>query len=213
MKGELPRADARAEAYVECVADAVTRQVEPQRGWEVVVFREQDANAFALPGGKIGVFTGMLDVAENQDQLATVIAHEVAHVVADHPNERLSTAYAAQQGLQLAQVMAGGPSGQRSQLMGLLGLGAQFGVLMPFDRAQEREADLVGLDLMAKAGFDPSESIGLWQNMARAGGAQPPEFLSTHPSTESRMAELRARLPRAQQLYARTRARPECDGR
>ena len=215
VKAETPRvSDSGVEAYVRCVAGAITRRVEPQRSWEVVVFREADANAFALPGGKIGVLTGMLRVARTQDQLATVIAHEVAHVLAAHPNERVSTTYAAQQGLQLAQAVAGGPGGERNQLMGLLGLGAQFGVLMPFDRAQEREADLLGLDLMAEAGFDPAASLELWQNMAAAsGGSQPPEFLSTHPAPEARMAELRARLPRAQAISARARSagvRPSC---
>ena len=120
--------------------------------WEITVFADDQANAFALPGGKIGVYTGLLDVAENQHQLAAVVAHEVAHVTSRHSNERVSTNFVTQTGLQLAQVAAGGNSPERQQLFGLLGMGAQVGVVLPFGRAQESEADLVGLDYMANAG-------------------------------------------------------------
>jgi predicted Zn-dependent protease len=167
------------------------------RSWEIVVFRDDTPNAFALPGGKIGVNTGLFSVARNQDQLATVLGHEVAHVVAQHSNERVSTAYAAESGLQLAQAIAGAPGAEQSQLLALLGLGAQVGILLPYGREQEREADLIGLDLMADAGFDPRESIALWQNMAQAGGGQPPEFLSTHPSHGTRIQALAQRMPEA----------------
>jgi predicted Zn-dependent protease len=200
--------------YVHCVADAVTKVLTPAesqvRTWEVVVFASKDANAFALPGGKIGVYTGLLDVAKTQDQLAAVIGHEVAHVLARHSNERVSTAYTAQAALTVV-----GESGAVSApVMAALGLGTQVGVLLPFSRTQETEADLLGLDLMARAGFDPRQAVVLWQNMnaARTSGA-PPEFLSTHPSDASRTAKLNARMASATSLYnaARTAGRrPRC---
>jgi predicted Zn-dependent protease len=200
--------------YVRCVASAVTSALapveSPVRTWEVVVFESKDVNAFALPGGKIGVYTGLLDVAKTQDQLATVIGHEIAHVLARHSNERVSTAYTAQAALTIA-----GESGAVSApAMAALGLGAQVGILLPFSRVQESEADLIGLDLMARAGFDPRQSVVLWQNMnaARTSGA-PPEFLSTHPSDATRMAKLNARMPSAMNLYNAARAggrQPRC---
>jgi predicted Zn-dependent protease len=200
--------------YVRCVANSVTSVLTPAessvRSWEVAVFESKDANAFALPGGKIGVYTGLLNVATTQDQLATVIGHEVAHVLARHSNERVSTAYTAQAALTIA-----GESGAVSApMMAALGLGAQVGILLPFSRVQESEADLIGLDLMARAGFDPQQSVSLWQNMhaARTSGA-PPEFLSTHPSDATRTAKLRARMASATTLYNAARAagrQPHC---
>ncbi|MCK5859899.1 MAG: M48 family metallopeptidase, partial [Abyssibacter sp.] len=166
MKQQQPlETSSQTNGYVSCVARAIIAELPEQRTWEVQVFKDDSANAFALPGGKIGVHTGLLDIAENQDQLATVIGHEVAHVLASHANERVSTSYVASTGLQLAQVAAGEPTAAKQQLFGLLGLGAQVGVLLPFSRTQESEADLLGLDLMAKAGFDPRASIPLWENM------------------------------------------------
>jgi predicted Zn-dependent protease len=216
MKREMPLArDPVLESRARCVAAAIVAQLDgaSARAWEVVVFRDDSPNAFALPGGKIGVNSGLFSVAQNQDQLATVIGHEVAHVVAQHSNERVSTAFAAQSGLELVQAITGAPGTEQSQLLALLGLGAQVGILLPYGRDQEREADLIGLDLMAAAGFDPRESIALWQNMARAGGAEPPEFLSTHPSHGTRMQDLAQRMPHAlaRAEEARRRgARPAC---
>jgi predicted Zn-dependent protease len=216
MKQELPQSrDPRTRTYVSCIATAIVSTLEGARsqGWEVAVFQDDSANAFALPGGRIGVHTGLLAVAENPGQLATVIGHEVAHVIAGHSNERVSQAFATQTGLQLAQVMAGASSPAQQQLIGLLGLGAQYGIILPYSRAHEREADLLGLDLMARAGFDPAESVRLWANMSRAGGRQPPEFLSTHPAHETRIRDLQNRMPAATRLYDTARAsgkRPRC---
>jgi len=213
LKAEMPTSkDAAKQRYVRCVAGAITAQLRPEEApgsWEVTLFEEDSANAFALPGGKIGVHTGLLRVATNQDQLATVLGHEVAHVVARHSNERVSTQYAAQTGLQLAGAITSGSP----QLMALLGVGAQVGVLLPFSRTQESEADMLGLDLMARAGFDPRQSVSLWENMARAGGAGQPEFLSTHPSHGTRIQELSARIPQVLPAYESARAagrRPAC---
>ncbi|HYQ72525.1 MAG TPA: M48 family metallopeptidase, partial [Gammaproteobacteria bacterium] len=185
--------NATTNKYVQCVARAITREV--GGSWEVVVFSDADANAFALPGGKIGVYTGMLKVAENQDQLATVLGHEVAHVLAKHSNERVSQKFAVEQGLGLINAIANPQSGTGQTLMGLLGVGAQYGILMPYSRIQESEADILGLDIMARAGFDPRQSTRLWVNMGRAGGGQPPEFLSTHPSHSTRISDLNAHIP------------------
>lgn len=196
-------------SYVQCVAAAMLQRPGGNAGdstWEVRVFRQDQANAFALPGRKIGVFTGMLKVTENQDQLAAVIGHEIAHVQARHANERVSTGYLAQSGSQLIAAMAGGSAQTRSNVMAMLGVGTQVGILLPFGRAQESEADLIGLDLMAKAGFDPRQSIRLWQNMGATAGRKPPEFLSTHPASETRIRQLRQRMPEAIKLYEQARA-------
>ena len=217
LKRETPISqDAATAAYVRCVADAITAELPPgaePTTWEVTLFEEPSANAFALPGGKIGVHTGLLVVATNQEQLATVLGHEVAHVLARHSNERVSTQYAAQAGLQMAQALSGGPSPEQQQLMGLLGVGAQYGILLPYGRAQEKEADLLGLDLMARAGFDPTESVKLWENMSQMGGEAPPEILSTHPANATRIAELDRRIPQALPEYEKARAagkKPAC---
>jgi len=204
IKGKTPASkDRKADQFVQCVASAITREV--GGNWEVVVFEDDSANAFALPGGRIGVNTGLLKVATNQHQLATVIGHEVAHVQARHSNERVSQKFAVEQGISLINAVANPASGTGQTLMGLLGVGAQYGVLLPYSRIQESEADMLGLDLMAKAGFDPHESTQLWINMSRAGGGQPPEFLSTHPSHSSRISDLTRRIPSALQLQQRAR--------
>ena len=215
IQKKQPRdASPAANAYVRCVASAITAALSDSgQAWEVTLFRDDSANAFALPGGKIGVNSGLLKVATNPSQLATVIGHEVAHVLARHSGERLSNQAAVGTGLQAAQAISGSMSPAKQQLMGLLGVGAQVGVLLPFSRTQESEADLLGLDLMASAGFDPQQSIALWQNMERANGGGPPAFLSTHPSPGGRIEALQARLPRAQELYQQARAqgrRPAC---
>ena len=218
LKAEIPESTDEAQIrYVRCVADAITAELAPEQGpgqWEVTLFEDPSANAFALPGGKIGVHTGLLKVATNQDQLATVIGHEVAHVLAGHANERVSTQFATQTGLQIAYVLAGSAgSVAQQQLMGLLGVGAQVGILLPYSRVQETEADLLGLDLMARAGFDPRASVPLWENMARSGGEAPPEILSTHPAPESRISALSARIPIAFPVFEKAVAagkRPSC---
>jgi predicted Zn-dependent protease len=200
--------DAKANAYVTCVANAITGALPPDSAgsgpWEVRVFQDDSANAFALPGRKIGVHTGLLKVAKNQDQLAAVIGHEVGHVIARHSAERVSDQIAMQGGAQAAGALIGAAGNPSSPLNGVamaaLGIGAQVGELK-FSRTQESEADLIGLDRMAAAGFDPRESVSLWQNMeAEAKGARPPEFLSTHPNPETRIKDLQRRIPDAQPI-------------
>ena len=210
--------DPATNAYVRCVAEAILGSMGPMEGvpasWEIVVFDEPTANAFALPGGKIGVHTGLLVVAEDQHQLATVIGHEIGHVLANHSNERMSQGMAAQMVMTGAGVaMSGnGVSEKEQAMLAALGIGMQYGALLPYSRTHESEADLIGLDLMAAAGFDPGASVLLWQNMAR-GGAQPPEFMSTHPSHDTRIRELQGRLPSARILEQQAHdagRRPAC---
>jgi len=211
-----PSRDALANAKVTCVANAITRtltNVNAQNSWEVRVFADDTPNAFALPGGKIGVNTGLLKVARTQGQLAAVIGHEVSHVTEGHANERVSSEFASQTVLQAAAVLADTSNPMYGQMIGLLGAGVQVGVLLPYGRKHESEADLLGLDLMARAGFDPRESIALWRNMSEAGGSQPPEFLSTHPSHSTRIRDLEQRMPIAMRLYEDAKARgqaPRC---
>lgn len=192
--------------YVGCIADAITKEVPTSYGitqWEVVVFDSEQINAFALPGGHIGVYTGLMNVAKTPDQLAAVIGHEVGHVLANHSNERLSRSKITNAGLSLAGSAFDLAGIQNKELyMQGLGLGAQYGVSMPFGRKQESESDKIGLDLMAKAGFTPQSSVSLWEAMAIAsGGAQPMEFLSTHPSNERRINDLTENMNAAQALY------------
>jgi len=218
LKGSSKLADdPRTLAYVRCVAEAVLEGVEDPTGvadWEIQLFDDDTPNAFALPGGRIGVHTGLLGVARSPDQLAAVLGHEVAHVIARHGNERISTSYLATAGMSVVEVWMGDKDpDDREKILQLLGVGATLGVMLPFSRTHEREADLIGLELMARAGFDPRASVELWHNMMEAGGAEPPEFLSTHPSGDSRIRELEEAMPEALRLYEEARAagrRPSC---
>ena len=216
MKKQTPvTQDGKTSRYVNCIADAIIAVLPEKAEWEVNVFADDQVNAFALPGRKIGVYTGLLKVANNQSQLAAVMGHEVAHVLADHGNARVSANYAAQAGVTIATIigMASTNDPQKRQLLGLLGVGVQVGALLPYGRAQESEADIIGLELMAKAGFDPRQSVILWQNMAKAGGSSSPEFLSTHTSSNTRIKNLSARMNKAvawqQQAHANGR-KPQC---
>ena len=219
IKKDTPESsDANTRNYVQCIADAIITQLEKDNNpatWEVRVFADDQANAFALPGNKIGVYEGLLKYAVNQHQVAAVMGHELAHVLAQHSNERVSEQLAAQAGMSIAAIALGTSSAsddQKALILAGLGLGVQYGVILPFSRTHESEADLIGLDLMAKSGFDPRESVKLWQNMAKAGG-QAPEFLSTHPSSATRINDLNARMSRALGLYNQAQAqnrKPNC---
>lgn len=206
--------DGVTNGYVNCIANAITNELSGNTQWEVTVFEDEQVNAFALPGGKMGVYTGLIEVAENQNQLAAVMGHEVGHVLANHGNARVSAATASQVGLTAVQIIGAGASREKQQLLGLLGVGVQFGVLLPYGRGQESEADIIGLELMSKAGFDPRESVELWRNMGKAsGGKGPPEFMSTHPSHQTRIRNLSAAMPGAIDLYELAQdngKRPNC---
>lgn len=195
--------------YVECVVRALTKAVPTPEGggdWDVTVFKGDQVNAFALPGGNIGVYTGLLKAARTPAQLAAVIGHEIAHVQAEHANARLSTQFATQAGLALVQIVAAGSGRENQQALALLGLGAQVGILLPFSRAQESESDVLGLRYMAEAGFDPRAAVELWRNMAEVGGNGPPAFLSTHPSGEQRIEALTKNMPGALAVYQKAQA-------
>jgi len=202
--------DKKTNSYVLCVSNAITKTLGKQpdfEKWEVVVFDSPQVNAFALPGGKIGVYTGLLQVAKNQDQLAAVIGHEIAHVQANHSNERLSTSQLAGYGAEISKVAIEGSEYQELG-MAALGLGVQYGVMMPYGRAQESESDVLGLQLMNKAGFDAKQSVELWKNMAKAsGGNEPMEFLSTHPSNKTRINNLQKAI---KSLPKAAKTRPSC---
>lgn len=216
IQDKTPRLkDERTNAYVQCVAESIIRlpQVQSlQSDWEVVVFDDKAVNAFALPGGKIGVYKGLLDVAETADQLAAVIGHEVGHVLSKHGNERVSQQLAINQTLSIIDSwVLQGETENRGTIMSVLGIGGQVGVLLPFSRLHESEADEIGQELMARAGFDPSQSIILWKNMAKNGGSGGPEFLSTHPSSKTRVEKLTAGLKKTQRYYEQTAGnRPHC---
>lgn len=214
MKGKQKVVTGPRAEYVQCVTDAITSVLDKPGEWEVSVFADDAANAFALPGGKIGVHTGLLDVAETPSQLAAVIGHEVGHVLARHSNERMSIHFATATGLQLAQILSGEQTREKQQLFGLLGIGSQVGIALPFSRKHESEADLIGLELMARAGFDPRDSVALWQNMARAsGGKGGIEFLSTHPANKTRIDGLQANMDEAMKIWQQAQAagrNPDC---
>ena len=205
----------KANNYVGCIAAAITRELagNQQGQWEVNVFENDSPNAFALPGKKIGVNTGMLTIADNQDQLAAVMGHEVGHVLARHSAERMSLDSATKTGTQLLQVMSGEQTAAKQQVFGLLGLGTQYGLKLPFSRKHESEADIIGVELMAKAGFDPRASVQLWQNMDKASKGAPPEFMSTHPSNNTRINQLNGHMNKAMILYKKAQAKgknPQC---
>lgn len=216
VKGKMKiDSSASTNRYVRCVADPLLIEAgEDPQEWEIAVFQEKSANAFALPGKKIGVHTGILSVAKNQDQLAAVLGHEIGHVQAQHGNERVSEAFVVQGGITAAAVALGQKQGPRFQLlMAALGLGLQFGLILPHGRTQESEADIIGLDLMSRAGFNPRESVKLWENMESSSGGQPPEFMSTHPSHGTRIQNLGAHMEEALVSFgdAKTRGKkPRC---
>lgn len=174
--------------------------------WEVTVIKEDKTlNAFALPGGKIAVYTGIFSVAKTEAGLAAVMGHEVVHALARHGAERMSQGQLTNAALQAAgaAVGASGGGGMMSQAaMAALGVGAQVGVLLPFSRQHESEADYIGILLAADAGYDPRESVHLWERMEQhSGGGAPAEFLSTHPGHETRIEQLKQWMPEAMAIY------------
>lgn len=210
MKRQTPLSPSpRLQQYVECVAYDIIDVLPPEYDnldWEVVVFDDEAINAFAMPGGKVGVFTGILRVADTPDALAAVLGHEIAHLTEDHVMER-----ARRQSRTDALVLLGGAA------TGMRGAARDAGAVfltLPFGRKQESEADIVGLEYMAKAGYDPRAAMYLWKNMAsNRGRNRPPEFLSTHPSDDQRLDELVKSLTPSLITYNEAReagVRPNC---
>lgn len=180
--------NAAQNARVRRVGDRIVQAANlTNRHWEYAVFDDSTPNAFVLPSGHMGVTTGLLAIAKNDDQLAAVIGHEVGHVIARHAAERASTTQTTGLILGAVQSQAGDYS-QAVQAFG--GMGAQLGVLLPFSRSHELEADRLGVDYMAAAGYRPSESLALWRAMAEGRQAGTPEFASTHPSDQTRLMQL-----------------------
>ncbi|HSF30365.1 MAG TPA: M48 family metallopeptidase [Candidatus Tectomicrobia bacterium] len=174
----------------------------PDLRWEVAVIEEdQTVNAFALPGGKIGVYTGIFPIAQTEAGLAIIMGHELGHVIARHGAERMSQQLGAQLlGTALAVGFQASP--YANTIMAAYGLGAQVGVLLPYSRLQESEADTIGLVLAAKAGYDAQAAVDVWQRMAKLSGRRPPPFLSTHPTPESRIEDIKKFLPQAMAQFS-----------
>ncbi len=199
-----PQINAAVREVGERIARAANR---PDYRWQFTVIDAPDTvNAFALPGGKVAVYTGLLPVAQDSAGLAAVLGHEVAHAIAHHGAERMSQAMGAQVlGTVLAVGLGGTNPTTADAIMQLYGLGAQVGVLLPWSRTQESEADHIGLILMAKAGYDPEAALALWQRMEKLEGggknSPPPEFLSTHPGYGTRQHDIRGWLPEAQRNF------------
>jgi predicted Zn-dependent protease len=175
----------------------------PGTDWEFVVFDKSEPNAFAMPGGKVGVNAGLIELAnENEDEIAAVIGHEVAHVAKRHSNKRMSQGVGvALGGILLDTAMRNKNSSDRALARGAYGLGATGGAVLPFSRSQEREADDLGLIYSAKAGYDPRASIRFWQKMISQSRRKMPQFLSTHPDSGKRIEFLKSRMPYAMALY------------
>ncbi len=180
----------------------------PPEEWEFEVFKSEQVNAFAMPGGYIGFYEGIMTKFENDDQLAAVVAHEVAHVAAKHGGERVSQQLLVQGALVGGAIGLGYSEMDRNTQVAIiqgLGFGAQLGVLLPYSRTHENEADYMGIIYMAEAGYDPRAAVDFWLIMQSLGGQAPPEILSTHPSNETRIRKLTEQMPAALEIYERNR--------
>lgn len=187
---------------VRTVAARLAQATGKDFNWQVSVVDSPQVNAFCLPGGKIVVYTGILPIAENAAGLAAVMGHEMAHATLRHGSERMFKQKATQTFMTGVQFSLGDMDyEQRRAVMGAIGAGAQYGILLPFGRDHESEADKVGLGYMARAGYDPNEAVSFWERMSKSGGDQPPEFMSTHPSHGTRVARLKELLPGAVEEY------------
>jgi predicted Zn-dependent protease len=170
--------------------------------WEFNLVQDSSVNAWCMPGGKVVVYTGLLPVTKTETGLAVVVGHEIAHAVAEHGAERMSQEMLAQLGSGvLSEVLKEKPQETQNLWMTVYGVGAQYGALLPFSRTHESEADHLGLIFMAMAGYDPGEALTFWQRMASSKGGSVPEFMSTHPSDETRIADIKSLLPEARTYY------------
>lgn len=215
LKDTKLSADVEKAAMVERAGERIARATEQflwetgQGGrvrdfdWEFKLFDDKDnVNAFALPGGKVGVYSGIFKVTGDEAGLAAVVGHEIAHVIANHGAERMSQyLLVSLGGLSLDMALKKKNVETRQWWLVAYGLGSTVGYVLPYSRLQEREADRIGLILMAKAGYDPNAAVSLWERMNAESQSRMPEFLSTHPAPESRIADIRARIPEAMQYY------------
>ncbi|MDR1743129.1 MAG: M48 family metallopeptidase [Dysgonamonadaceae bacterium] len=169
--------------------------------WEFNLVNSSEVNAFCMPGGKIVVYTGILPITQDESGLATVLGHEVAHAIAKHSNERMSQQVAVQYGGEIAGGLLGNSTKAQQLGNAVFGLGAQYGIMLPYARTQELEADKLGLIFMSMAGYDPNTAVSFWQRMAQSSSGGTPEFMSTHPSDANRIEKIKAALPEALQYY------------
>lgn len=170
--------------------------------WEFNLVKDQQLNAFCMPGGKIVVYEGLLGIVSSDDELAVVVGHEVAHAVAKHSNERMSQQLMAQYGAAiLGQAVSNRSTAVQQLATSVYGIGAQYGVMLPFSRKHESEADYMGLVFMTMAGYNPDVAVGFWQKMSAGGSGSVPEFMSTHPSDATRIAEIKKWLPEIKAKY------------
>jgi len=183
-------------------------------GWQVKDYKwefnliedDKTINAWCMPGGKVAVYTGILPITRDETGLAVVVGHEVAHAIADHGNERMSQALLVSMGgIALSVAVAEKPEETQELFMAAFGVSASVGFLLPYSRVHESEADRIGLMLMARAGYDPREAIPFWQRMNKKAGPRPPEFLSTHPVPETRIADIKSYIPEAMPYYERSK--------
>ncbi|MFZ9978850.1 MAG: M48 family metallopeptidase [Opitutales bacterium] len=170
----------------------------PSSRWEFAVIDDKSPNAFAMPGGKIGFNAGMFAFAPTDDDIAVILGHEVAHVICRHGSERVSQAMGVAIAAAVADEATKNSSAKtRGTWMAAVGVGAQYGILLPFSRSHESESDRLGLIFMARAGYDPEAAPAFWTRFSKAGGSKPPEFLSTHPADSTRVSQLRRWMPEA----------------
>ncbi|MDZ4788348.1 MAG: M48 family metallopeptidase [Blastochloris sp.] len=209
-QGTKASSDPVANAQVQRVAQKLIAQVNvPHAQWEVIVFDDPTPNAFALPGGKIGVHTGILALTQSDAGLAAVLGHELAHVTLRHGGQRFSQQFGLMLGYSAVSVALANEEYKTQQLASTaFGVGSQVFLTLPFSRSNEYEADRYGLTYMARAGYDPAEAVNFWQRMKAASessGGKPPEWMSTHPADENRIKQLQDLLPQAQAEYQRNR--------
>lgn len=196
-----------AAAAEEFMKDAARGEDIRNYRWEFSLIDDaKTANAWCMPGGKIAVYTGLLPITKDETGLAVVIGHEVAHAIARHANERMSNAMLVQfGGIGLSLALAQRPAATQDLFLSLYGISSNIGIMLPYSRLHEAEADRIGLMLMARAGYDPREAVHLWERMSRQSGARSPEILSTHPAPESRIANIRSLIPEVMPYYRKTR--------
>ena len=196
------------------ISSAITRYYQAQGqqsvisgyNWEFNTIDSKEANAWCMPGGKVVVYTGLLPITQTETALAIVVGHEIAHAIAKHGSERMSQAMMQQLGGVALQVaLSQEPQQTQNLFMQAYGIGSTVGAVLPWSRQQETEADKFGLMFAAMAGYNPQEAIPFWQRMANAGGANPPEFLSTHPSNETRIRKLKQFMPEAMKYYTNSK--------
>jgi predicted Zn-dependent protease len=203
-----PAANATVQRVGRRIAAVASKDL-PNAQWEFVVFESREANAFCLPGGKVGVYTGLLPICQSDAGLATVLGHEIGHAVAHHGAERMTRQMALQGGEQALSSFTSSSTSQWTPLaMAALGVGTQVGIELPFDRKEESEADRIGIVYMARAGYDPQEAITFWQRFAKynqqQGGSTTLAFLRDHPVDEVRIKQLQGWLPEAQAAFVKS---------